>query len=1235
MTKILIVEDSKVAQQRLKDDLEKLDFKIIGILAKGERAIKFVQKRKPDLIIMDIILAGKLDGLATAKEITADFDIPIIYLTERNDEYLELPSASVYLAKPFTKIELKNNINIVLEKHEIESNLRENQQFLENVFNSIKAGITVLDTKLNIVRTNPWIRGLYDADGSLKGEKCYQVYNHRNKPCDDCPVINTLKTGESHSGEIITEDGKCIELFAYPLKNEAGELQGVIEYANDITERKEIETELSHVNDIIESSPAVVFKWKNEVNWKVEFVSQNIEQFGYSKEDFLTGELDFSDIVYEADLAEVEQEVQDNLEQGINKFKQQYRIVKADGEVRWIDDWTIIIRDETGTATHFHGIIIDITDRKKAEQKIRDNERRWKFALESSQYGIWDWNLKTDEVYYSPIWKEMLGYQADELSADVQEWLTRVHPDDLDQAKKDVQQHLAGATEYYHNEHRMKHKNGDYIWVKDRGKVVEWDQAGEPLRFIGTHEDITEKKAMEKKLKLREERLNLAMDAAEHGFWDWDLDNDEIYFSPRYYTMLGYEPNELEMNFETWLDLLHPRDKKNIVPKLKDKIKQGIPFEQEFRLKTKAGAWKWILGRGKSFELDQRGKPHRAVGTHTDITERKKIEEKLKESERRYRGLVESQKDLIFRVDTNNKFTYVNDVYCEAFGKSKEELIGNYFTPLAQGDNIEEILEAMKDLKEEPYRTYNEQRAKTVNGWRWIAWENYAIRNEEGAITEIQSVGRDITELKEAQQKAETANRAKSEFLANMSHEIRTPLSAVIGFSELLENMTEDERQLSYLDSIKTAGDALLTLINDILDLSKIEAGQLDINYQKFNLRDLLLEIKQIFIKKARGKDLDFEIKLPAKAINIKLDETRLRQILLNLVGNAVKFTKQGYVRLEANYDLQAEQQLGLQLTVVDSGIGIAEKEQKNIFKAFKQQDGQSTREYGGTGLGLAITKRLTEMMDGDLTLESEEGTGSTFTIEFSDVEYSREEQGKKDEEFIKVKFAGGNILVVDDTKSNRNLFAALLDDFNVDVSLVDNGEKAIELAALKDFDLILMDIKMPKIDGYQTLKVIRTKALNQNTPVVAVTADVTTTEKEKVEEAGFADFVAKPVNKNRLLKVLTTYLGHEKIKEDNLESKPTVEDVIKINGDLSKLIAELEQEYLPQYQEINDTFVINEVEEFANDLYQLGEQYSVNYLLDYADKLKSYAASFNLKKAKQEFNNFEEIISNLKADLK
>ncbi|MCP5052620.1 MAG: response regulator, partial [bacterium] len=375
---------------------------------------------------------------------------------------------------------------------------------------------------------------------------------------------------------------------------------------------------------------------------------------------------------------------------------------------------------------------------------------------------------------------------------------------------------------------------------------------------------------------------------------------------------------------------------------------------------------------------------------------------------------------------------------------------------------------------------------------------------------------------------AEKANQAKSEFLANMSHELRTPLNAVIGFSELLSSMDIDQKQKSYTRSIGTAGKSLLTLINDILDLSKIESGMMEIKYAPVNPRMIFDEIELIFHERVAGKGLsyitDIDDSLPDLLL---LDETRLRQILLNLFGNAVKFTETGTIKLTAKQGAITGQtdEINLIISVEDTGIGIPEEEQALIFQPFKQQSGQSIRKYGGTGLGLSICRRLTEMMKGRISLESQPGKGSTFNIMLENVAVSSAGEAAAPEESLNlesISFETGRILVVDDVESNRHLLQEMLTRVNLEVLTAGSGPEGLRMAGESLPDVIIMDIAMPVMDGFETTKALKNNPKTKDIPVLVLSASSTVEQKEKIMKSGFfCAYLAKPVNVTELVKEL------------------------------------------------------------------------------------------------------------------
>ena len=477
-------------------------------------------------------------------------------------------------------------------------------------------------------------------------------------------------------------------------------------------------------------------------------------------------------------------------------------------------------------------------------------------------------------------------------------------------------------------------------------------------------------------------------------------------------------------------------------------------------------------------------------------------------------------------------------------------------------------------------------------------------------------------------EEAQKANQAKSEFLANMSHELRTPLNAVIGFSELLEKRISGGQNKRYLNSIKTAGNNLLTLINDILDLSKIEAGKLEIGYDYFDLVKLLEEMEQIFSQKIDQQGLNFMIEVEQELPWIKLDKTRLRQILLNLIGNAIKFTEKGHIKVVAKVINRSQTELDLSLEVIDTGMGIPLEEQENIFDSFDQQDSTTDQ---GTGLGLAITKRLTEMMDGQISLESEVGKGSDFQLQFREVEYQQVTKSDSPEESAveEVEFDSAQILVVDDIASNRELVTSILAAENLESTPAVNGEQAVELASQEEFDLILMDLKMPGIDGYEALEQIKADSLNQATPVVVITASATKENQRQVKQAEFADFLTKPVQKEVLLNLLTDYLDYQTIKVDSSSLEVDTEQFN--SSELEELITKLEAEIKPEYEQLQETFIINQAEKFADKLYQLATKYQAKSVMEYASQLQTYVADFEVVKTQEQLNQFENLLAKLK----
>ncbi|MDY7001834.1 MAG: PAS domain S-box protein, partial [Thermodesulfobacteriota bacterium] len=621
--------------------------------------------------------------------------------------------------------------------------------------------------------------------------------------------------------------------------------------------------------------------------------------------------------------------------------------------------------------------------------------------------GTWEWNVQTGETSFNERWADIVGYTLEEISpTTIETWMKLVHPDDLKMSDELLEKHFNGGLDYYECEARMLHKNGDWVWVFDKGKVATWTEDGSPLFMSGIHQDITERKRSEQETR----RLATITEQAVEGIAVVDFEGEILFVNNAWALMHGYESGD---------ELV-----------------------------------------GKNFSI-----------FHTEEQ---------------------------FRTDMI---------------PFKEEV-------MRRGQNFGEVGHVRKDGITFPT-------AKAVA----------LLKDEQGAPYALASFARDITkrkriekELLEAKEAAEAASQAKSEFLATVSHEIRTPLNGTMGMLQLVQNTKLDAEQEEYVETAIASSKNLLTVLNEILDISRIEAGRYEIVEREFDLLEILETVTGSFKDRTMkyGVHIHYDVdrNLPFVLLG---DGNRITQILFNLVGNAVKFTKRGDVHIDVSPlpREKDERYFRLLFSVSDTGMGIPDDKMEYVFELFTQADASYTRKYEGVGLGLGIVRRLVTLMGGTISVESEVGVGTTvyftvkvklsrFSLERRRVPFGRRQIGSPSSRF--------KILVAEDSSTNRMFAVKFLESLGHRVTAVEDGYQVLEALKKERFDLVVMDVQMPKMDGVEATRAIRdssSRDFDPSIPIIAMTAHAMWGDRDKFIQAGMDDYITKPVDMEEFVDVL------------------------------------------------------------------------------------------------------------------
>jgi PAS domain S-box-containing protein len=721
------------------------------------------------------------------------------------------------------------------------------------------------------------------------------------------------------------------------------------------------------------------------------------------------------------------------------------------------------------------------------------------------------------------------------------------------------------AGDIWHGELCNRKKNGEHYWVSLSIAPVK-DATGQITHFVGIAQDLTATKQAERALREAETARNLALDAADVGLWSGDLLTDTWHWDARVARLLGLAEDE-SASVERWISTLHSDDRARVIAAFENAVNSLQTLEIEYRVCWPDGSERFLAARGKTVGNDQ-GQPLRIDGVVYDRTELRRAEAEITAAREHNALILHSAGEGIMGLDLNGCITFCNRAAGELLGFNPDELIGRDLHATVHSKQADGTAFPKADCPVN--HTLNDARRRQIDEdtlWcqdgspllvEYVVVPMHKGSRQIGAVLVFKDIAERVrarNALFEARDAAEEATRAKSDFLANMSHEIRTPMNAIMGMSHLALQTELTDRQRNYIEKVHRSAEALLGIINDILDFSKIEAGKLDMETADFRLEDVLDNLANLVGLKAEEKGLELLFELPPDLPTALVgDALRLGQVLINLGNNAVKFTEPGgeiLVRVAVREDMV--DQVSLQFSVRDSGIGLTSEQQQRLFQSFTQADSSTTRKYGGSGLGLAISKRLTALMGGEIWVESVLGVGSTFHF----TAYFGKQRGVRSQRRLKADAIESlRVLVVDDNPTARDVLHSMLTAFGFQVSSVASGAEAViqleHATSTAPFDLVLMDWKMPGMDGLDTARAIQRDRLIVKAPTVIMVTAYSRDEAQRAADGlDLAGFLTKPVTPSSLLDAILIAMGRDAVSDsrDNDREEATAQALMHLRG--------------------------------------------------------------------------------------
>jgi len=957
-----------------------------------------------------------------------------------------------------------------------------------------------------------------------------------------------------------------VEVVINTFFDQEGKYNGAIISARDISERQNAELKLQESEERFRLAQdfANIGTWEwNLATGEVIWAARTFLLLGVNPTLKKPSYKLFMEIVHPDDRQLVKQRLEKSVAQNI-KYEVDHRVVWPDGSIHWVKLQGNVQRDDHGKAIKMLGVVQDIHQRKLDEEELNNSHKSlsdFKMALDmANMVALVDTQGKVR--YVNDKFATLSGYSLDELVGNHHDLLS------ADKSIYDEILPMIRAGKVWKGEARNKRKNGEEFWLK--ATIVPFlDEQRLPFQYMVICTDITDRKEAERtiqyqyqqidlknqelqaaneelrqtnevlsstmeKLKESEQRLSLAMRSAKMGIWDWNIVNDELVWDEQMYALYGVQANDFDHVYKAWEATIHPDDLAQARIDANLALEGKAEYNTQFRVCHENDEVKHIRGFGKViFDDDQ--KPVRMIGINWDVTHEKEAKEELTNQKKVLEQILDTLPINVYIKDDEGRIVFINKQTCETYdlsndclGKTDAEIFPEEVALRFVRDDMLVKAGKHKDSWEESFQVKNREIDLLV-GKRLISFEKNRPPYILGYSVDITERKRFEQALLQAKQKAEAGALAKEQFLSTMSHEIRTPMNAVIGMTHVLLENNPRIDQLENLKILKFSAETLLSLLNDILDFNKIDAGKIEFEEVVFELPELVESIKKSFTFTAQEKNLDLVFRMnndiPQKVVG---DQVRLTQVLTNLMNNAIKFTHQGEVKVTLLLLEETTEDINIRFSVKDTGVGIPKEKQQLIFERFTQANPETIRKFGGTGLGLAIVKRLLELQGSQIHLESQEAQGSRFYFDLRLKKHmpaaKRNFNAIDDKETLK-NTKGQRILLVEDTKINQLVVAKFLKTWHLKIEYASNGIEAIEQAKQNEYDLILMDLQMPEMDGYDATHHIRKIEAHVDTPIIALTASALVEERERAFKAGVTDYLTKPFSPNELYNKIIRYV--------------------------------------------------------------------------------------------------------------